>query len=182
MQEYVVLVDENNNEIGTHLKSEVHGATTPLHRAFSCFLFNEKREFLIQQRALSKKTWPGVWSNSVCGHPLPGESTEAAVHRRLEYELGITEAHIYEALPDFRYRASFQGTEENELCPVWVAKSAALPKPNPIEVESVRWIDWADFITRLKDPSDTTYDNFSVWSREEAILLESWLVSNSLFE
>ena len=170
--EHVVLVDKHNTPIGTMPKSEVHGKTTPLHRAFSCFIFRRSdNKFLIQQRSLTKVTWPGVWSNSVCGHPLPDESTETAVRRRLEFELGITEAEIREVLPDFRYRASRDGIEENEICPVWVGFTDQDPTPNSDEVEAVEWIDWEDFVTRLQDLNDNTYDHFSVWCREEAVLL-----------
>jgi len=66
-QEYVVLVDEHNNVLGTTPKATVHGEDTPLHRAFSAFIFNSKGELLLQQRSLAKKTWPGVWSNSFKG-------------------------------------------------------------------------------------------------------------------
>lgn len=171
-EEHVVLVDEQNNEIGIAPKATIHGIKTPLHRAFSCFLFNSEGDFLIQQRAFSKKTWPGVWSNSVCGHPLPGESTEKAVHRRIQYELGIKSAEIFEALPNFQYCASFQGIQENEICPVWVGFTRDLPKPNPEEVESTQWINWENFINALKAPADKTYDHFSIWSQEESILLD----------
>jgi isopentenyl-diphosphate delta-isomerase len=67
--ELVVLVDENNTVLGTMPKSEVHGAETPLHRAFSIFLFNAEKKLLLQQRSHVKKTWPLAWSNSCCGHP-----------------------------------------------------------------------------------------------------------------
>src|SRR3972149_7515079 len=87
--ELVVLVDEENNVLGTAPKDQVHSAATPLHRGFSVFLFNQQGELLITQRADSKKTFPGIWTNTVCGHPLPGESTAEAASRRLKVELGI---------------------------------------------------------------------------------------------
>jgi isopentenyl-diphosphate delta-isomerase len=170
--EHVVLVNENNTILGTILKSEVHQSSTPLHRAFSCFLFNDQNQLLIQQRALTKKTWPGIWSNSVCGHPLPNEETKDAVHRRMQYELRLPSSEIIEMLPDFRYRASFQGVEENELCPVWVGRINTAPQPNPDEVETTNWLDWNDLVTRIRDKKDKTYDHFSVWCREEVILLD----------
>ena len=73
----VVLVDEENRELGRALKSEVHHAATPLHRAFSLFLFDRRGRTLVQRRALAKRTWPGIWSNSCCGHPAPEPACNA---------------------------------------------------------------------------------------------------------
>jgi isopentenyl-diphosphate delta-isomerase len=87
--EQVILVDEQNNEIGVAPKDTVHTDKTPLHRAFSLFLFNNKNQLLVTQRALNKKTFPGVWTNSVCGHVSPGEETVTAVKRRVQEELHI---------------------------------------------------------------------------------------------
>jgi isopentenyl-diphosphate delta-isomerase len=86
-EERVILVNDLSEVIGTAPKASVHHRDTPLHRAFSCFGFNGRGELLLQQRALHKVTWPGIWSNSVCGHPLPGEVYVDAVHRRLANEL-----------------------------------------------------------------------------------------------
>ncbi len=103
--ERVVLLDEGGEPIGTALKSEVHHENTPLHLAFSCYLFDGAGRFLLTQRALSKKTWPGVWTNSCCGHPGPGEDMEQAITRRMEQELGTTVTDLRVVVPDFRYRA-----------------------------------------------------------------------------
>lgn len=175
MQELVVLVDEQNNEIGTCEKAQVHTSHTPLHRAFSCFLFTKCGKLLLQQRALSKKTWPGVWSNSCCGHPLPGESTKDAIQRRLNDELGIRGIEVIEILPNYRYQATFQGVMENELCPVWVgAIELNSPiHPNPDEVESTRFVDWEDLVTSVTDEQDFTWDHLSIWCREEIELLSA---------
>ena len=74
-EEMIVLVDEHGNPTGTAEKYSSHHAETPLHLAFSCYVFDETGAFLATRRALTKEVWPGVWSNSVCGHPAPGEAS-----------------------------------------------------------------------------------------------------------
>ena len=99
------------------------------------------------RRARSKKVWPGVWSNTVCGHPAPGESFEAAIERRLAYELGMSVCAIDVVLPDHIYRApAFRGIVEHELCPVFVARALSPPRANPDEVEDWRWVSWPEFV------------------------------------
>ena len=166
--EEIVLVDKNNNVLGTAPKLETHNANTPLHRAFSLFLFNSKGELLLQQRSKSKKTWPLVWSNSVCGHPMLNESNKDAVIRRLDFEIGIKLKEVHEILPNFSYRAEMNGIVENELCPVFVAFSDAKPVPNADEIENIRWVKWQDFIKEIKEKPGT----YSVWCEKEAKLLE----------
>ena len=150
MQELVVLVNDKDEEIGTKPKLEAHNADTHLHRAFSCYVFNEEGKFLLTQRAKSKKVFPGVWTNSCCGHPGPGEKTEDAILRRLEFELGLSPKMIKNAIPFFRYRAVFKGIVENEISPVYVALVTEDPKPNPDEVESYQWIDWTEFLKKTE--------------------------------
>lgn len=166
--EHVVLVDEANQPLGTTDKATVHTDATPLHRGFSLFLFNSKGELLIQQRALTKKTWPGAWSNSVCGHPMLNESAEAAAKRRLSYELGI-EVELEEvamALPDYRYQCERFGIIENEICPVMVVFKDVEPHPNPDEVNATDWVAWDEFQKRMAEPNE-----FSEWCVEETGLL-----------
>lgn len=139
--ELVVLVDDKGVPIGTAEKSEVHTANTALHLAFSCHIFNDKNQVLITRRALGKKTWPGVWTNSACGHPGPGESMEDAIRRRARDELGIELGTITEVLPDFRYRAvDASGIVENEICPVFVAIASSDPSPSAAEVCEWQWV------------------------------------------
>jgi isopentenyl-diphosphate delta-isomerase len=165
--ELVVLVDDDDRVVGTAGKRETHHADTPLHRGFSVFLFNRQGEFLMQQRAFSKKTWPGVWSNSCCGHPMLDETVTAAAARRIEYELGLTAIDLEIALPDFRYRAAKEGVVENELCPVLIGVAHGEPIPNPSEVEQVKWVNWAEFVVSLDDPET----DISPWAIEEVRLL-----------
>lgn len=144
--EQVVLLDERGESIGVADKATVHDRQTPLHLAFSCYVFNPAGEFLLTRRALGKLTWPGVWTNSCCGHPAPDEPAAAAVTRRLRDELGLPVPEVDLLLPRFRYRAEMPGgVVENELCPVFRVTTAATPVPEPAEVDSCEWVDWPSF-------------------------------------
>ena len=124
--ENVVLLDETGSACGTAAKAVVHHGQTPLHLAFSAYLFNEAGQFLLTRRAESKLTWPGVWTNTCCGHPQPGEPVADSVRRRLRQELGIDTAELVLVLPRFRYQARMDnGVLENEVCPVYAAYSGA---------------------------------------------------------
>lgn len=139
--EHVVLVTSDGSPIGTRPKNEVHTRETPLHLAFSCYLFDASGRLLLTRRALTKATWPGVWTNSVCGHPAPGERLEDAVRRRVRQELGLELHELDAAVPDFRYRAvDASGILENELCPVFTAVVDDAPSPDPAEVVEWTWV------------------------------------------
>lgn len=176
-EEQVVLVDEDNNEIGTALKSKVHTANTPRHRAFSIFLFNSAGELLLQQRAKSKKTWPLVWSNSCCGHVSPGETAEVAAQRRLQEELGIKNIQLHNILPDYRYRAEQDGIVENEICPVFIGFMENTIHSNPDEIEATQWTSWQAFLKEVQ----TGEASYSPWAIEEAMLLEKSTTFTKLY-
>jgi len=148
MSELVVLLDEDGHAVGTMPKADVHHRATPLHLAFSVYVLDDDERLLVTQRAHHKKTWPGVWTNSCCGHPAPGEALTTAVRRRVGQELGLDLDEPRVALPAFRYRAVMDdGTVENEMCPVLVARC---PTPtglraDPGEVAEAVWEPWSAF-------------------------------------
>lgn len=143
--ETVVLLDPDGVPTGTADKASVHTHETPLHLAFSCHVLDAAGRVLVTRRALSKRTWPGVWTNSVCGHPGPDETFEDAVRRRARYELGIELHDIELADPDFRYRAvDASGIVEHEVCPVFTARTSDEVRPNPDEVMELAWVEVDD--------------------------------------
>ena len=144
--ELVVLVDESGHAVGTAPKLEVHGRNTPLHLAFSCYVFDRDDRLLLTRRATHKLTFPGVWTNSFCGHPSPGEDFVGAVRRRARQELGVELEELTLALPSFRYQAAMaNGVKENELCPVFTALASGPVRPEPDEVDAIEWVSWTTF-------------------------------------
>lgn len=156
----MVLVDDSGASIGVADKIAVHTHDTALHLAFSCHVYNTAGQILVTRRALSKLTWPGVWTNSFCGHPAPGETQESAIARRGLYELGLTLTDLEVVIPDFRYRAvDASGIVENEICPVYRAITSEEPTPNPDEVAEFQWVDPQD----LRDSAAAAPYAFSPW-------------------
>jgi len=170
IQEQIVFVDkedEPTGEVGEKLAS--HHSNTKLHAAFSCYVFNEKGEFLITKRASVKKVWPNVWTNTCCGHPGPGESREDAIKRRLQYELGMTVKSIRLIVPKYIYKTPpYNGIIEHEFCPVYVAIATNEPLLNPDEVSEYRWVTWKWFLEQTakdtNDYSDPQAKDAPVWS------------------
>jgi isopentenyl-diphosphate Delta-isomerase len=169
-KELVVYVDEQGKPTGeTEEKYAAHHGSTKLHSAFSCYVFNDNGQLLVTKRAAVKKVWPGVWTNTVCGHPLPKEERAAAIKRRLDYELGAKADSFKEVLPNYRYTTPpFRGIIENEFCPVFVAKIDGGVKPNPSEVSDYKWLSWQEFILQTsQDGNDYSSPGSSrapVWS------------------
>ncbi len=140
--EQVILLSDEGAPIGVADKSSVHTGDTPLHLAFSCHVLDEAGRVLVTRRALTKLTWPGVWTNSFCGHPSPGEEMTDAVHRRARDELGLELESLELVLPDFRYLAiDASGIVENEICPVYTARAVGPVNANPAEVAEFAWAD-----------------------------------------
>lgn len=143
-EDVVVLVDDQGRDAGTAPRATVHDHNTPLHRAFSTHLRDPEGRVLLTRRALHKRTWPGVWTNSACGHLLPGESPQQAALRRVRDELGVAPTGLRMVLPDFAYRATdASGIVENEFCPVMVGQiDPQALAPDPDEICEHVWIGW----------------------------------------
>jgi isopentenyl-diphosphate Delta-isomerase len=168
--EMIVLVDEAGTAIGAMPKALVHHGETPLHRAFSAYLFDDDGRLLVTRRAADKATFPGMWTNTVCGHPGPGEDDADAIARRARFELGLGVADLRPALPSYRYRAEFRGVVENEVCPVYLGRFTGTPLPDPTEVGEWALLDWAEFRSRQEAAQR---DAWSPWCREQARLIEA---------
>lgn len=156
-KEYIYYVDEDGKPSGeTKEKLSAHSADTMLHAAFSCYVFNEDGKFLVTQRASSKKVWPGMWTNSCCGHPAPDESMEDAIKRRSEYELGLKVEEIQCVMPKYTYKTPpYKGIVEHEFCPVYTAIATSEVVLNKDEVKDYKWVDWDWYLEQLKtDPND----------------------------
>jgi isopentenyl-diphosphate delta-isomerase type 1 len=139
-EELVVLLDAEGRPSGTAPKRFVHHAATPLHLAFSCWVFDARGRTLLTRRSAAKQTWPDAWTNTCCGHPAPGEPIDEAVTRRARQELGLVLQDTRVALPDFRYRAVMtNGIVENEVCPVYVARTDGELSLDATEVGDARW-------------------------------------------
>lgn len=155
--EQVILVDEQDNEIGSMEKMEAHEKAV-LHRAFSIFIFNDEGQMMLQQRALSKYHSPGLWTNTCCSHPRPGESLEEATQRRIVEEMGF-QCEMKE-LFNFIYKAPFEdGLTEHELDHVFKGVYNDDPKINPEEVASWQWVEVDELLEDVKENPD----DYTVW-------------------
>lgn len=155
--EYVILVDVNDQEIGKMEKQEAHEKGL-LHRAFSVFVFNEKKELLLQQRALTKYHSAGLWTNTCCSHPRVGETIEQAAHRRLMEEMGFDCELTTKS--SFIYKASFEnGLTEHEFDHILVGVFNGEINFNPTEVKNFKWITLDELASDLRQNNQ----NYTAW-------------------
>ena|SRR5210317_436114 len=156
-EEKVVLVDTEDNPVGTMPKMEAHEKAV-LHRAFSVFILNEKGELMLQQRALHKYHSPGLWTNTCCSHQREGEGNLEAGKRRLQEEMGFSTS--LEALFSFIYKAPFDnGLTEHELDHVLLGHYEEAPEINPEEVAAWKWMPLEAIAQALQE----TPEEFTVW-------------------
>jgi isopentenyl-diphosphate delta-isomerase len=153
----VILVDASDNAIGTMEKMEAHRKGL-LHRAFSVLLFNSGGKMLLQKRAKNKYHSAGLWTNTCCSHPLPGERTEDAAKRRLRQEMGIDMQP--ELVYKFIYKAHLDNQlVEHELDYVFIGIFDGIPKVNPAEVEDWKFVD----VSWLKSDMHEHPDQYTQW-------------------
>lgn len=156
---YVILVDENDQELGLMEKIEAHEKAL-LHRAFSVFIYNDNGELMLQQRALGKYHTPGLWTNTCCSHQIKGETNIEAGKRRLQEEMGFTTD--LEETSSFIYKAPFDnGLTEHEYDYMMVGYYNDTPDVNPEEVNDWKWISLDD----LKLDIEKNPNNYTAWFR-----------------
>lgn len=158
--EHVILVDENDIQIGTMEKMEAHEKAL-LHRAISVFLLNSKGEWLLQRRALNKYHSNGLWTNTCCSHPYPNETSSEAAKRRLKQEMGL-ETNLKEIF-HFTYKEPLDNKlTEHELDHVFIGTTNVEPIINQEEVVEWKYISYSDLLYDLKNNPE----NYTVWFRK----------------
>ena len=157
MDEMVILVDPQDREIGIEEKIKAH-RDGKLHRAFSVFVFNEKNEMLLQQRAWHKYHSGGLWTNACCSHPRPGETLEQAAARRLQEEMGFS-CPLHRAF-QFIYKAELDGgLIEHELDHVFIGTYNGTIQPNVNEVAAFRWHP----VQTIENDLKQSLEKYTVW-------------------
>jgi len=167
----VILVDEKDNEIGLMPKTEAHKKAM-LHRAISVFIFNSKREWLLQRRAITKYHSGGLWTNTCCSHPLPNETNIDAVNRRLQQEMGM-QCSLKEIF-SFTYKEALDNElTEYEFDHVFIGISDFIPIINVTEVALFKYVKYNDLTLDLKNnPSD-----YTVWFKKIFERMQSYCVN-----
>jgi isopentenyl-diphosphate delta-isomerase len=160
--EPLILVDELDREIGFKPKTDCHLGNGVLHRAFSIFVFNDRNELLLQQRAASKMLWPNYWSNTCCSHPRRGETMDDATVRRLEQELGFRCS--LEFLYKFKYQAQYGAIgAEHEYCWVYYGRYDGAPDVNVNEIAAWRYVG----VEALERELSAAPETFTPWFKME---------------
>jgi len=158
--EKVILVDENDNELGSMEKIEAHQKSM-LHRAISVFIVSHSGEWLLQRRALHKYHSPGLWTNACCSHPYPGETSMVAAHRRLKEEMGL-QSELKEIF-HFTYLEKLDNNmTEHELDHVFLGFTDEKPTINSEEVEDWKYISYSD----ISDEINNNPENYTIWFRK----------------
>ena len=156
-EEQLILVDERNRATGFAGKTAIHRAGL-LHRAFSIFIVDGRGRIVVQQRSAKKYHSGGLWANSCCGHPRPGERTVSAARRRLDEELGLRSALSFGFFA--RYQAELgNGMHENEFVYVYFGRLRSEPKPDPDEIADIAHLSWNDISARISREPDV----FAAW-------------------
>lgn len=170
----VILVDENDDQVGIMEKMEVHQKAL-LHRAFSIFIFNDKGEILLQRRAIKKYHSGGLWTNTCCSHPKPGEETMAAAGKRLSEEMGIS-TRLRKAF-DFIYKAPFDnGLTEFEFDHVFIGTYEGKVSPDADEVSDYCYKD----INEIRNSILTHPQKYTEWFKIAFPKMEEYLVKNRI--
>jgi isopentenyl-diphosphate delta-isomerase len=155
-EEQLILVDEGNRATGSAGKTAIHRSGL-LHRAFSIFIVDDRGRIVLQQRSPKKYHSGGLWANSCCGHPRPGERTIAAARRRLDEELGVMTALSFGFFA--RYQTELDnGMHENEFVYVYFGRLKSEPRPDPAEIADVALLSCDEISRRIRqDPSVFTF-------------------------
>ena len=156
----VVLVDARDVEVGVAPKLDAH-RDGRLHRAVSVVLFDDGGRLLLQQRAGGKYHSAGLWSNTCCGHPRPGETITAAAQRRLSDELGIEDCGLTPVSEFLYYAEVDDGLVEHELDHVLIGRYSGELRLNPLEVSATRWIEQKLLFEELEERPGT----YTAWTR-----------------
>jgi isopentenyl-diphosphate delta-isomerase len=175
-QQDLILVNELDEPVGVMEKMEVHKKGL-LHRAFSIFIFNDRGEMLLQQRALQKYHSAGLWTNACCSHPRPGEDTKDAAIRRLKEELGFTTG--LKKIFDFTYRTEFgNGLTEFEFDHVFIGSYEGIVHPDKNEIDDYCFMD----LDKIGDDLGSHPGKYTAWFHLAFPLVRKWVLRTGLQE